>query len=254
MKILDGKNVAQNIQSTFEKRLQNLKIKPNIAVLGLKGNDASGVYIKTIEKNCEKYGIGFNLIMANTEEEFRKNFESVKNHQNITGIIVQRPLPQQLIDLVNEIPLKKDIEGRLEPCTSRAVIETLDYYGIEIEGKKVVVVGKSDIVGKPLAVQLLDRDATVTVCHTKTQNLSEETNRADIVVMAIGEAEFLKKEYIKQGVILIDVGINFKDGKIVGDIDFEDIKEKAKACTPVPGGIGTVTNAVLIDNIIKGCE
>ena len=143
---------------------------------------------------------------------------------------------------------KKDA---LIPCTSRAVMETLDYYNIDLAGKKVVVVGRSNIVGKPLIPQLLQKNATVTICHSKTENLREHTSTADIIIMAIGKPRFLKKDDIKEGAILIDVGINFENGKIVGDVDFEDIKNKAQACTPVPGGIGTITNAVLIDNIIK---
>ena len=120
--------------------------------------------------------------------------------------------------------------------------------------KKVVVVGRSNIVGKPLIPQLLSKNATVTICHSKTENLREHTSTADIIIMAIGKPRFLKKDDIKDGAIIIDVGINFEDGKIVGDVDFEDVKEKASACTPVPGGIGTITNTVLIDNIIKSCE
>ena len=125
---------------------------------------------------------------------------------------------------------------------------------IDLTGKKVVVVGRSNIVGKPLIPQLLQKNATVTICHSKTRNLKEETKNADVVIMAIGKARFLKKDDIKDGAILIDVGINFEDGKIVGDVDFEDVKEKASMCTPVPGGIGTITNAILINNIIESCE
>ena len=146
---------------------------------------------------------------------------------------------------------KKDA---LIPCTSKAVIEVLDYYKINITGKKVVVVGRSNIVGKPLIPQLLAKNATVTICHSKTENLKEYTLMADVIIMAIGKPNFLKKDYIKDGAILIDVGINFYNGKMVGDIDFEDIKNKASKCTPVPGGIGVVTNSLLIQNIIKSCE
>ena len=269
MQILEGKSVAEKIRATFENRLQKLIVKPKIAVLGIIGDEASEVYIKRIEKNCEKYGIGFELKMAETEDEFKKYFYKVKEDKNITGIMFQQPLPNELLNLIDEIPPEKDIEGVgisnmgklfigkgdvLIPCTSKAVIEILDYYNIDLTGKKVVVVGRSNIVGKPLIPQLLAKNATVTICHSKTQNLKEETKNADVVIMAIGKPRFLKKEDIKDGAILIDVGINVEDGKIVGDIDFEDIQEKASACTPVPGGIGTVTNALLIDNIIKSCE
>ena len=269
MKILTGKEVCESINQTFESRISKLKITPNIAILGIKGNASSEIYIKRIKKNCEKYGIGFNLYLTETEEEFRTKFMQLKNNDNITGIMFQQPLSTELSDLINEIPEEKDIEGvsinnigklfigkedALVPCTSKAVMELLDYYKIELEGKKVVVVGRSNIVGKPLIPQLLKRNATVTICHSKTKNISEELKQADIVIMCIGKPNFLKKESIKEGTVLIDVGINFKNGKIVGDIDFEDIKEKAIACTPVPGGIGGITNTILIDNIIKSCE
>lgn len=267
MEILEGKSVAEKIKSGFEERISKLNKKPYLAVLGIHGDDASAVYVKRIQKNCEKYGIKFLLKMANNEEEFKANFEEIKNDDNITGIMFQQPLPKQCLELINEIPSYKDIEGLsaenmgklmlgkedvIIPCTSKAVIETLDYYNIDLTGKKVVIVGRSNIVGKPLIPQVLAKNATVTICHSKTKNIDDELRQADVIIMAIGKAKFLKKEQIKQGAILIDVGINFEDGKIVGDIDFEDVKEKASKCTPVPGGIGTVTNALLIDNIIRG--
>jgi len=266
MVVLEGKSVAEKIKSTFIERIEGLEKKPYLAVLGIYGDDASDVYVKKIQKNCEIYGIRFLLKMANTEEEFKANFEELKNDDEITGIMFQQPLPKTCADLINEIPAKQDIEGlgienmgklmlgkkdAIIPCTSKAVIETIDFYNIDLTGKKVVVVGRSNIVGKPLIPQLLAKNATVTVCHSKTRNIDEELRQADVIVMAIGKAKFLKTEQIKEGAILIDVGINFEDGKIVGDIDYESVKEKASMCTPVPGGIGTVTNALLIDNIIS---
>ena len=186
MQILDGKVVAENIKENFEERIKNLKTKPNIAVLGIKGDEASDVYIKRIGKNCEKYEIGFNLMMAETEEEFKANFEKIKNDEKTTGIMFQEPLSKELSNLINEIPSKKDIEGvshenmgklfvgekdAIAPCTSKAVIEVFDYYNIDLTGKKVVVVGRSNIVGKPLIPQLLQKNATVTICHSKTLQL-----------------------------------------------------------------------------------
>lgn len=267
MKILEGKSVAENISSTFEKRLEN--VNPHVAVLGVSGDEASEVYVRRIEKNCSKYNIGFTLSICKNEQEFIEKFEKVKNDSKITGIMFQQPLPQNLLELIDEVNPKKDIEGIginnmgklflgkkdvLIPCTSKAVVETLDFYNIDLTGKKVVVVGRSNIVGKPLIPQLLAKNATVTICHSKTENLKNEIKQADVVVMAIGKAKFLKADMIKQGAVLIDVGINVEDGKVVGDIDFEDIQNKAYACTPVPGGIGVVTNSLLIDNIIKSCE
>ena len=272
MEILEGKIVAENIKKDFEDKIRILNEKgiiPHIAVLGICGDDASRTYIKRIEKNCEKYGIEFTLKMAETEKEFKQNFEQIKNDDKITGIMFQQPLPKNISDLIDEIPPEKDVEGiginnmgklfvqkkdALIPCTSKAVIEVLDYYKINITEKKVVVVGRSNIVGKPLIPQLLAKNATVTICHSKTENLKEHTLMVDVIIMAIGKPNFLKKDYIKDGAILIDVGINFYNGKMVGDIDFEDIKNKASKCTPVPGGIGVVTNSLLIQNIIKSCE
>lgn len=267
MEILEGKSVAEKISNTFEKRLEN--IKPHIAVLGIAGDEASEVYVKRIEKNCQKYNIGFTLNICKTEQEFIKMFEEVKKNPKITGIMFQEPLPKKLLKLMDEIIPEKDVEGIginnmgklflgkedvLIPCTSKAVVETLDFYNIDLTGKKVVIVGRSNIVGKPLIPQLLAKNATVTICHSKTENLKEEIKRADVVIMAIGKAKFLKADMIKEGAILIDVGINVEDGKVVGDIDFEDIQKRAYACTPVPGGIGVITNSLLVDNIIKSCE
>ena len=270
--LLEGKPVAENIKKDFEEKIENLKQKnkiPYIAVLGIAGDEASLTYIKKIEKNCTKYGIKFLLKLAASEEEFIKNFNEIKENKEITGIMFQEPLPKNLSNLINEIPPEKDIEGvsinnmgKLFlgntniniPCTSKAVIEILDYYKIDLTGKNVVIVGRSNIVGKPLIPQFLNKNATITVCHSKTKNIEEILRNADIIVMAIGKANFLKKNMIKENAILIDVGINFEDGKMVGDIDFEDVKDKAYAVTPVPGGIGVVTNSLLIDNIIKSVK
>ncbi len=181
----------------------------------------------------------------------------------------QQPLSKDISKLINEIPYEKDIEGISEvsmgklflgerniniPCTSKAVIEILDYYNVDLEGKNVVIVGRSNIVGKPLIPQLLNRNATVTICHSKTKDIDNILKKADIIIMAIGKAKFLKANMIKENCILIDVGINFEDGKIVGDIDFDDVKEKVYGITPVPGGVGVVTNMLLIDNIIRSLE
>ena len=267
--LLEGKSVAENIRENFETRLKEIKQTPNVAVLGIKGDEASLTYIKKIEKNCSKYGIKFTLKLALNEEEFIKNFEEVKQNDEFTGIMFQQPLPKKLFDLINESPPEKDIEGISNlnmgklfvgekdvniPCTSKAVIEILDFYNIDLTGKNVTIVGRSNIVGKPLIPQLLNKNATVTICHSKTKNIDEVLKKSDIIIMAIGKAKFLKKDMIKENAIIIDVGINFEDGKMVGDVDFEEVKERAWAITPVPGGVGCVTNCLLIDNIIKSME
>lgn len=266
---LEGKSVAENIKKDFKLRIEKINKKPYIAVLGLNCDAASLAYIKRIEKNCKNYGIEFILLLANNEKEFIENFNKVKQDNNITGIMFQQPLPTNLSDLINDISPEKDIEGvgiinmgKLFlgeknvniPCTSKAVIEILDYYSIDLTGKKVTIVGRSNIVGKPLIPQLLNKNATVTICHSKTKNMNDILKNSDVIIMAIGKSKFLKKDMIKQGAIIIDVGINFENEKIVGDVDFEDVKEKAYAITPVPGGVGVVTNCLLIDNIIKSIE
>ena len=207
--LLDGKKVSENIKKDFEQRIETIKKQKNkipyIAVLGIEGDEASLTYIKKIEKNCSKYGIKFLLKLATNEEEFIKNFNEIKDDEDITGIMFQEPLPKNLLSLKNEIPFNKDIEGVGEinmgklflgettniniPCTSKAVIETLDYYNIDLTGKNVVVVGRSNIVGKPLIPQLLNKNATVTVCHSKTKNIVEILRKAGIIIMAIGKAK-----------------------------------------------------------------
>lgn len=269
MKVLDGKVVAESICKDFDKRIKLLKKEPNLAFLAIDGDEATKVYARKIEKNCEKYGIKFDLQMSKNKIEFMEKFENIKLDKTVTGIMFGQPLDKECLELINIVPPEKDVEGIgiqnmgklflgkddvLIPCTSRAVIKIIEYYNIDLTGKRVVVVGRSNIVGKPLIPQLIAKNATLTICHSKTENIVEELKRADVVIMAIGKANFLKKEHIKNGAILIDVGINCVDGKIVGDIDFEDVKEKCSMITKVPGGVGNVTNALLIDNIIKSCN
>lgn len=270
--LLEGKTPAEQIKATFENRVNYLKqnnIEPQLAVLGLDMKDASNSYVKRIENNCNKYGIGFELFIANSEEEFVDNFNKVSANSKYTSIMFQEPLPKHLSKLINKVDINRDVEGISDenfgklfkgdtniniPCTSRAVIEILDFYNINLEGKNVVVVGRSNIVGKPLIPQLLNKNATVTVCHSRTKNMSEILKKADVVIVAVGNINFLQKDMIKDDAIVIDVGTNYVNGKVVGDVDFENVKDKAFAITPVPGGVGIVTNALLIENIIASAE
>ncbi len=270
--LLEGKTPAEQIKATFENRVSYLKqnnIEPQLAVLGLNMKDASNSYVKRIENNCNKYGIGFELFIANSEEEFLDNFNKVKDDLKYTSIMFQEPLPKHLSKLINEVDINRDVEGISDenfgklfkgdtnvniPCTSRSVMEILNFYNVDLEGKNVVVVGRSNIVGKPLIPQLLNKNATVTVCHSRTKNMSEILKRADVVIVAVGNINFLQKDMIKDDAIVIDVGTNYVNGKVVGDVDFENVKDKAFAITPVPGGVGIVTNALLIENIIASAE
>ena len=268
--LLEGKSVAENIKSGFGKRIENLEKKPNIAVLGIKGDEASLTYIKRIEKNCEKYGIGFTLKLALNEDEFVENFDKIKNDENFTGIMFQQPLSKKMSNLINEIPAEKDIEGVSNlnlgklligekdvniPCTSKAVIEILDYYNIDLTGKNVTIVGRSNIVGKPMAMLMLKENATVTIAHSRTKDLKEVTKRADIIVAAIGKAKFVTADYVKEGAVVIDVGMDRdENGKLCGDVDFESVSKVASAITPVPGGVGPMTVTMLLVNCLRSVE
>ena len=270
--LLEGKTPAEKIKSTFEDRLNYLKKNvfcPKLAVLALNMEDASASYVRRIENNCQKYGIGFELFNTNSENEFVETFKQVKSNSEYTSIMFQEPLPKQLANLINQIEENRDVEGISDinmgklfkgdtnvniPCTSRSVIEILNFYKIDLKGKNVVVIGRSNIVGKPLIPQLLNANATVTICHSKTQNMSELVKQADVVIVAVGNSNFLKKEMIKDDAVVVDVGINYVNGKLVGDVDYESVKDKAFAITPVPGGVGIVTNALLIENIIASAE
>lgn len=273
MDLLTGKEVANKIKENILKNIELLKEKkkalPHLALFSMGKDEAGLVYIRKIEQNCRKYGIEISLFLEKTEEEFIKKFYEIKDDNKYTSIMFAEPLTKKCKDLISQIPQAKDVEGvtdanmgnlflngenNMTPCTSRAVIEILDYYNINLKGKKVTIVGRSNIVGKPLIPQLLKRDATVTICHSKTENMERELQVADVIIMAIGKPNFLKKDMIKKGSILIDVGINVVDNKIVGDIDFESVKSKAKAITPVPGGIGIVTNILLINNIVNSVK
>lgn len=270
MTLLEGKQVVAkkeeellNISKEYYEKYNKV---PCLAILSNNNDEASGMYVKRIEKNCSKFGINVRSYISNTDDDFINNFEKVNNDEMVTGIMFQEPLSKKLKTLVEKIDYRKDVEGittknlgklflnkeeKIVPCTAKAVVDILDYYGIVVEGKKVVILGRSNIVGKPLALELIAKNGTVTLCHSKTSNVGNETKNADIVIVAIGKANYLKAENIKVGAIIIDVGINVVDGKICGDVDFESVKSRAAAITPVPGGVGVVTNYCLIENIYK---
>ncbi len=273
MVILDGKKVAQKKEEELLEVSNFLCSKynknPKIAVLSCNTDEASKSYVKKIVKICEKFNIKVECFDFLDEDKFTKCFRKINEDESITGIMFQQPLPKKLKTLIDDIDPKKDVEGvttknlgmlflndknKIVPCTAKAVTDILDYYGVVVEGKKVVVLGRSNIVGKPLALELIARNGTVTLCHSKTSDVAEETKKADIVVVAIGKANYLKEKDIRVGSIIVDVGINFIDGKITGDVDFENIKGKVGAITPVPGGVGIVTNYCLVENILKKFE
>ena len=270
MKELDGRKLAAEIKEALIKEVKILKNKtekvPNLLVLQYGEDAASEAYASRIEKNCKSIGIDFEYKQfVKNPEKFKTYLKKANNDDQITSIMVQQPLPPELKDSLEMINPQKDVEGitsaslgklfvgleTLNPATAEACIEILDYYDIPIKGQRAVVVGRSNIVGKPVSILLQQKHATVTMCHSRTRDLEWELKNADIVVAAVGRAEMIKGEMLDENSVVIDVGTNFIDGKLLGDVDFASAAEIVKAITPVPGGVGTVTNQVLMRNIVK---
>ncbi|MCI0453429.1 MAG: bifunctional methylenetetrahydrofolate dehydrogenase/methenyltetrahydrofolate cyclohydrolase FolD, partial [Candidatus Dadabacteria bacterium] len=249
-------------------------IIPGLAALLVGNNPASQIYVRNKRKACEEVGIyseEYRLPEETSENDLLSLIEKLNQDKKIHGILVQLPLPKEINEakILKTVSPSKDIDGfhpenvgllvegnpRFIPCTPYGVIKLLDYYGIEIQGKEAVVVGRSNIVGKPVSLLLLHRHATVTICHSRTKRLEDVTNRADILVAAIGRAKLIKENMVKAGAIVIDVGINrLPDGKLVGDVDFENVHEKVSFITPVPGGVGPMTIAMLLWNTLSSAK
>jgi methylenetetrahydrofolate dehydrogenase (NADP+)/methenyltetrahydrofolate cyclohydrolase len=270
MKELSGKKLAAELKTSLIKEVKKLKKEtgaaPHLIVLQYGEDPASKAYAGRIEKNCQAIGIEFEYQQfIDDPDEFKARLQEANQDQEITSIMVQQPLPDELKDSLEMINPKKDIEGitsaslgklfvgleTLNPATAEACMEILDYYDIPIKGQRAVVVGRSNIVGKPVSILLQQKHATVTMCHSRTRDLEWELKNADIVVAAVGRAEMIKGEMLSKDSIIIDVGTNFVDGKLLGDVDFDSAADKVKMITPVPGGVGTVTNQVLMRNIVK---
>jgi len=268
-KIIDGKKIAEDIYKELKEEVSNLKEKPGLAVVLVGDDPASIVYVRNKEKACKKLGLNYRLLkfpQSVDKKELISSIEALNNDKEINGIIVQMPLPEHLdpFEVVSVIDPLKDVDGlhpdnlgrllsgkpRIIPCTPLGVIELLKRENIEIRGKSAVIVGRSNLVGKPLFHLLLSLDATVTVCHSKTVDLKKETSRADILVCAVGVPRLITADMVKDRAIVIDVGINRVDDKLVGDVDFENVSKIAEAITPVPGGVGPMTVAMLMKNVI----
>ncbi|WP_250278342.1 bifunctional methylenetetrahydrofolate dehydrogenase/methenyltetrahydrofolate cyclohydrolase FolD [[Clostridium] colinum] len=268
--IINGTEIARIIKDEIKKDIEKIQgKKPCLAVIMVGDNEASKIYIKNKNKACDYVGIKsdtYFLDTNTTENELINLIEKLNNDNNVNGILVQLPLPNHINEknILLKINPLKDVDGfhpynigmlstnnaKLKSCTPSGCIELLKRNNIEIQGKNALIIGRSNIVGKPLAMMLLNEDATVTTAHTKTKNLEHLTKQADIIIVAIGVANFLKPNMIKDGVVLIDVGINRKkDGSLCGDIDFECSK-KASFITPVPGGVGPMTITMLIKNCL----
>lgn len=268
MILLNGKEVAASIKQELKNKIEHLDFKPCLAVVLVGDNQASQVYVRNKEKACLEIGFEsriYSFSDKTSEAELVGFIEYLNQDSNIHGILVQLPLPKHINEtkVINSINPEKDVDcfspinvgkmlignTNLYPCTPAGIVEILHYYNINPEGKNCVVVGRSNIVGKPMALLLLKENGTVTICHSKTSDLKKICKEADILVAAIGKAKFLNSEYIKEGAVVIDVGMNRdENGKLCGDVDFEDVKDLVYAITPVPGGVGPMTIAMLMKN------
>lgn len=275
--MMNGKKIAKETREKLKIKCDELKAKginPKFAAIMVGNDNASQIYIRNKSKACEEIGIEFEEYLLSEKIEQKELIEKIKelnNRKDIHGILLQSPIPANLD--INEalriIAPEKDVDGfnplnvgklclnqdTFVSCTPYGIMKLFEAYGIELEGKDVTIVGRSNIVGKPLIQCCLRKNATVTVCHSKTKDLKKHTKDADVVIMAIGKSKFLKADMIKKGAVVIDVGINRdSEGKITGDADFDNILSKASFITPVPGGVGPMTIAMLMNNIIKAAE
>ena len=272
MNLIDGKLIAKEIKEKLKEEILDLKEKnvvPGLAII-LVGNDpASEIYVRNKIKTCEELGILVELYRFdenNEEEEIIAKIKELNHDSRFDGILVQSPLPKKFHEdkIVSYVTLEKDVDGfgtynlgsllsnkeYILAATPLGILKMLEHEHISVMGKHVVMVGSSKIVGRPMAIALLNRGATVTIANSKTQNLKEITKQADILIVAIGHANYITEEYVKDGAVVIDVGINRVDGKVVGDVNQESVLKKVSYITPVPGGVGPMTIAMLLNNIV----
>jgi methylenetetrahydrofolate dehydrogenase (NADP+)/methenyltetrahydrofolate cyclohydrolase len=276
--IIDGKKTSADIKAEIALETKDFIAKtgvtPGLAVVIVGNDPASEVYVRNKCRACEAVGFyseKYEMSGDTTEEELIALIDRLNEDKNIHGILVQLPLPKgmDVEKILLRIDPRKDVDafhpyntglimqGKYDflPCTPAGVMELLARYGVEIKGKNCVVVGRSDIVGKPMAMLLLHKDGTVTICHSRTKDLSEVCRKADIIVAAVGRANFLTADMVKEGAVVVDVGINrLPDGKLCGDVAFEDVEKKASAITPVPGGVGPMTIAMLMRNTLTAAQ
>ena len=275
MTIIDGKALSEKVLKEIEKEHSELEKKvgrkAGLAVIIVGENPASQIYVRNKIRACEKVGFHSETIRLDeniTEENLLLEIEKLNNNSNIDGILVQLPIPKHIdgLKIINAISAEKDVDGfhttnigkmmigdetGFLPCTPAGVVHMFEEYNINLEGKDVLVIGQSNIVGKPMTLLLIKKRATVQVCNSKTKNLSEKLQKADVVVAAAGSPKLIKAIDVKEDVVVIDVGINRVDGKLCGDVDFEEVSKKASFITPVPGGVGPMTIAMLIKNTFK---
>ena len=275
--IIDGKEVAKEKREQIKSRVESLKSQGKtvgLAVIIVGENPASRVYVNNKKKGCLEVGIEsfeYALPENTTEQELKELVEKLNNDDKVNGILCQLPLPNHINEdaVINTISPEKDVDAfhpqnvghimigdyTFLPCTPAGIMEMLKFYNISVKGKKCVVIGRSNIVGKPMAMLLLKENGTVEICHSRTENLKEETLSADILVAAVGKTKFVTEDMVKQGAVVIDVGMNRdENGKLCGDVDFMKVKEKASYITPVPGGVGPMTITMLLENTVRAVE
>ena len=277
MELIDGKAISQTIKDELKARVAQLKKRGHsgsLAVIQVGNDPASSIYVKNKKKACEYIGIGsvsYELSENTSEKELLKIIDELNNKPEIIGILVQLPVPKHIDEdkIIRAISPKKDVDGfhvenvgalcvgerGFVSCTPAGVIQLLKRSNVEITGRHCVVVGRSNIVGKPMALLMLRENATVTICHSKTQNLKEICKEADILIAAVGKPRMINHEYIKEGAVVIDVGIHRdENNKMCGDVDFDDVKDLVSKITPVPGGVGPMTIAMLMNNCVEAME
>lgn len=276
-KILDGKLLAQKVKSQLKAEVEEMKqqgINPGLAVILVGENPASQIYVRLKRQDCEQLGIHseqYTLPEETTEQELLDLIDKLNNDSNIHGILVQLPVPKHIneTNIINAISPSKDVDAfhpenvgkimtgdyQFLPCTPAGVMDLIDETGIDLTGKSCVVVGRSNIVGKPQAMLLLHRNATVTICHSKTSNLNEICSQADVLVVAVGKANLIGKDAVKEGAVVIDVGMNkLPDGTLCGDVNYAEVEPIASYITPVPGGVGPMTRATLMRNTVNAAK
>lgn len=274
MILIDGKELAKKVRGELKKKIEKENITPKLAVVFCGNNEASKVYVRIKSKACDEIGIKFEEFHLNedvSESKLLGLIEKLNNDKSVNGILVQYPIPKQinLQNVAEAIDKNKDVDGfnpyniglldsnnpEFVPCTPLGIMKMFEEYNIDLNGKKVVIIGRSNVVGKPMAECVLNSNATVTICHSKTKNLKNELLQADVIISAAGRRNIVTADMVKEGTVVIDVGTNRdENGKLCGDVDFENVKEKASYITPNPGGVGPMTVAMLMNNVIKAYE
>ena len=275
--LMNGKEVSAAKRAELKERvttLNNKGVQVGLAVIIVGNNSASRVYVNNKKKGCEEIGVNsyeYALPEETTQEELLALINELNNDSRVNGILCQLPLPSHIDEqvVINNINPEKDVDafhpfnvGHIMigdytylPCTPAGIMEIIKYYNISVAGKKCVVIGRSNIVGKPMAMLLLKENGTVQICHSRTQNLAEETSKADILVAAVGKADFVTADMVKDGAVVVDVGMNRNtEGKLCGDVCFDEVEKKASFITPVPGGVGPMTITMLLENTVRSAE